>query len=86
MLEKKVELYEQGELVGELFANYNFTLLTKSAGIYIKNNHYWNIEKDIVNYIFLREKDSEVIQSGIEEWRNTKESLWGRRSHGRNCN
>jgi hypothetical protein len=79
-LDKLKEIYEQGDLVGEIFKSHNFIALLLGDACCLKNGHY--SYPKVKDYIKLTAGEFSDVSSVIEEWEKNRDSLWGRISHG----
>lgn len=83
MLKKINEFYDSGDLVGELFEKDDFNVLLLSKGVALMNRlGIMSSNPKMKNYIFLESKDFAHMTRAIEEWKNIKDTLWGRIPHG----
>ncbi|MFC1741305.1 hypothetical protein ACFL3V_02100 [Nanoarchaeota archaeon] len=79
-LQKIKELYHDGDLVAEVFRNSYFVALLSSSHAYVRNKHYGLPKTQ--NFVALTSDDFSDISDAVEEWKEVKDELWGRRAHG----
>jgi hypothetical protein len=80
VFEKTKELYDNGNLIAEVFKDSYLVALLSSSHAYVKNRHY-GLPKTR-NFIALNPEEFSDVSDAVEEWKEVKDSLWGRRAHG----
>jgi|GEM_PF-3708399 len=82
VLEKVKEIYDAGSLSAELFRKDDFVALVSNACVCLKNRHYLSAKDGIEDRIILEKDDFVTVLDAISEWKDVKDSLWGRIPHG----